>query len=42
MNMVLFKVELAFNKGDIILVFGDMDEDGFYAVSSSIILASTL
>jgi len=28
------EVELAFNKGDIILVFGDMDEDGFYAAQS--------
>ena len=36
--LFLLKVELPFNKGDIILVFGDMDEDGFYAVSYFIIV----
>eukprot|EP00795_Rhopilema_esculentum_P015196 gene15196-6393_t len=29
------EVELPFNKGDILLVFGDMDEDGFFAAQSS-------
>ena len=28
--MKLFKVELPFKTGDIIVVFGEMDDDGFY------------
>ena len=29
-NIIITKVELSFRTGDIITVFGDMDDDGFY------------
>lgn len=31
-SLVVFQVELKFRVGDIIYVYGDMDEDGFFTV----------
>lgn len=31
----IWQVELTFSAGDVIQVFGDMDEDGFFYVSGS-------
>lgn len=35
--VLLLQVELKFRVGDIIYVYGDMDEDGFFTVSDSVI-----
>ena len=35
--VLVLQVELKFRVGDIIYVYGDMDEDGFFTVSDSVI-----
>ena len=35
-GLSFFQVELKFRVGDVIYVYGDMDEDGFFAVSRRI------